>query len=209
MRRRTASEFDVVYENVAPWDPTPLQNTLESEYGPPPYEFLSHEIPFGSVKRKRHNILPDEYRAKYPFPNYTAFKNPQYFDTQGREYKVADPESDVVNQLVSRGESINTDFDKPDISNTVNIGTLAMWIRIPIATRNQVQFPNESEIVHLFHIETQVAVSADVETLFHRPLGKTGYILMRNFITHGRLADPAPYYAALRLSKRSVHSGRF
>lgn len=203
-----------MFSSVPPWDVSAVQNELETRYGPPPFSSLqrgTEGIPARSAKRKRSNTLNPSYRAKYPFPNYTSFRKPEYFDTYGREYKLAPESSELVQNLKTRGEPINTNYTSPHRTRNQTIGSLVMWMRIPIHTRNEVMFPEvvfEQNQLQLYHIESQVPLTATVKSVFHRPNGKTGYAILTNVYSQGESPNPEHYLEVIRRSKRPLRKDR-
>lgn len=205
--------LDPSWYEVPPWDVSPVQEELESIYGPPPFHGVrrgSEGVPARSSKRKRSNTLEASYRAKYPFPNYTSFGRAEYFDTDGREYKLAPDSSDLVKNLKERGEPINTHYRYPKRNKDQSIGSLVMWVRIPIRTRNEVLFPDplEQQQLILYHIESQVPLVATVKSTFHRPNGKTGYTILMGVASQGETPNPGEYLDAMRHSKRTLRKDR-
>jgi len=187
-------------KNILPLKDKPnFQEIVETELGKPPYENLEPtELPFGSNKRKRHNfVVSNHNREKHPFPNYYNFgKRIEYLDQQGREYVLAHKDSKIVQRLVDRGEKLDTDYDIPPRYEKSHHNRLVFYIKVPISTRNKIQMPLSSiggERVTMYHIKTQVKCVGTIEACFTTPKGKTGYVILRDFITLGEEQDSSEY----------------
>jgi hypothetical protein len=188
---RTKEAFELFNEKNKDLEQNDYLNLLKETFGNAPYEFIDEEqIPKKSVFRKKPLTLSPKYKAKNPQPNYYNFgKKPEYIDTMKRHYKLA---TGLVKQrLVDEGEITNPYFSQPDMYKPRSYGKQAFWIRIPISLRGKVNYPdvNSSEEIELYHVDTMTKCTAVVEACFHGGRKKTGYVVLKDFSSHGSDRD--------------------
>lgn len=135
------------------------------------------------------------YRSRNPQPNYSNFGKPEYVDSLGREYKLADRES--TDRLLGNLDGNTSDlFDSNSHSlySSEDKGSCVLWVRIPIRTKNTVEFPDSQsgERLDLLQVNNMVEASAVVEKCFYGSKKKTGYIVVSALKTRGQ-ADPSKW----------------
>ena len=142
--------------------------------------------------KKYPPIYKPKYRAKYPQLVYSEFGKPDFVDTLGREYRVA--RGSFADQLSNEGRVSNDHFLEPKLRASQKIGTLLLWIRIPIRTHGQVKFPEAvGEELEFFWAKQQVRASASTDGVYYGERRKTGYMFVRDFITYGQVKNPSVY----------------
>lgn len=156
-------------------------------------------------KRPKDEERSAQYNAKTPEPNYSEFGKigVQYVDMKGREYILARG-SETVRQYVESGDITVPDFNEPDRQFTENVGTQLLWIRIPIHLRGTVEFPDSNrEALTLYFVRDQVLCTGQTDGVFvSGPKKKTGFVVLRNFSTHGQVSDPSKYGHLVSKEKR-------
>jgi hypothetical protein len=185
--KETFREFFEENENLPDDD---FQILLEKKFGKPPYEFLEEgDVHKRSLKRKRNNTLKPEYKAKFPQPNYYNFKQAEYVDNRGREYILGS--GTKKDQLIESGLITHKNYSQPPLHEGGSFGVQMFWLRIPIKRDKKISSEYEIDSrITLYHIKTQVECTGTIESVYIGKSRKTGYAIIRNFKTHGKLANP-------------------
>lgn len=197
---RTKEAFEFFHQNNKDLEQNEYLTLLKQTFGNPPYEFLDEgQIPKYSIYRKKALTLPEEYKAKYPHPNYSNFGKPEYIDSEGRHYKLA--KGSVKEKLVNEGEIVNTEFKSPDIYKPRSYGKQVFWIKIPISLRGSANFPNpeSNEQIVMYHVDTGTKCTAYTNSCFHGKRRKTGYIILDDVKSHGKTKDYKEFERVLEL----------
>lgn len=180
------------------------ESNPRSLLGKPPYEFVnggsSRGIQKRSVDRKKSNLLDPEYQRKYPNPNYYNFGKPQFVDGEGREYRLAQDDNSIKKGMVDKGIiTKSVDLDRINREGT-NFGTQMLWMKIPSKKRKSVfdsgsvLAPDASgEKLILYDYVTQTPFSATTNSVYLGSKRKTGYVLLDNFVSLGKSADPSRF----------------
>jgi hypothetical protein len=175
-----------------------FQESLEREMGYPPYESIDPiDMPEGSLKRskRRNHIKNKSYSAKYPYPNYYNQSGTiEYIDQQGREYSLAT--YGHARQMASDSGNIGDEsYREPELwtTNDNRHGMQVFFIRIPIRLRGTVDFPSVGDKLNMIHIKKQVPCSGIVQSIFHSPRGKSGYLELDDFVSGGVPVEPERY----------------
>ena len=134
------------------------------------------------------------YHARRPGPNYEEF-TPVFSDMHGRQYGVMrrDAEGDAqptADELVASGAPAAG-------------GRVRLSLRMPINQRWSVPLPAPSdEKLVLYHPASQTTCSARTDGVFVAGArARTGFVVVRDFVTHGQVADPAVHEPALRTGR--------
>lgn len=144
-----------------------------------------------SVQKKSMWKSPPSYWAKYPQPNYSAFKTPDFVDQLGREYKKPVKDHRLPESLRESGKISANEVETPLYSELDNGRTL-FWIRIPIRLRDNVGFPSVSpfgETIRMLDVDKYVELVGKVEECYYGPGRKTGYVIVSGLKSLGQV-DP-------------------
>ncbi len=136
-----------------------------------------------------------EYAASTPEPNYAEFGKigAQYVDRGKREYILAT--GPLADAHARAGDVSHPDFVSPDPKGVHDVGTQIFWVRIPIHLRGSAGFPDRAgEQLEMYFWREQVRCKGHVDGVFvSGPKKRTGYVIMKDFVTLGRPDKPAEY----------------
>ncbi len=134
----------------------------------------------------------DEYHGSTPEPNYSEFGRigAEYVDALGREYILAD--GPLRDAYVNSGDQ-DPDFRRPDPRGTRTVGTVVFWVRLPVRLRGAVGFPEPTrDRLAMYFFSEQIPCEGFTDGVFFSgPKKKTGWAVVRDFVTFGRLANPS------------------
>jgi hypothetical protein len=203
--KRTQEAIDSLTRDANPFeDPLVFEKRVERTIGKAPYEFATDEssLPLRFPTKKKRNILPAVERAKNPQPNYQNF-TPQFIDWEGREYAVN--KGSVRAELVEQGMDTAPEYETSDLKDWQYIAKKAFNVRLPIDTRHEVEQLDVgmgNTNLELFEVDTQVLCQGIIQDVYFYPKRRTGFVILRDFVTMGKAKNGKEWRERIDLRKR-------